>query len=38
MLRTEYDRVVLEELYRVAACRFQSGRGVWPVGRIWDSF
>jgi len=35
--RTEYDRMILEELQRVATCGFQSGRRVWPVSRIWYS-
>jgi hypothetical protein len=35
--RTEYDRMIHEELQRVATCRFQSGSRVWPVGRIWYS-
>jgi hypothetical protein len=30
--------MVLEELQRVATCRFQSGSRVWPEGRIWYSF
>jgi len=33
---TKYDRVILEVCQRVATRGFQSGSGVWPVGRIWD--
>lgn len=36
--RTEYDRMILEELQRVTTYRFQSGSRVWPGGRIWYSF
>jgi hypothetical protein len=35
---TKYDRVILEVRQRVATRGFQSGSGVWPVGRIWDPF
>jgi len=35
---TKYDRVIHEVRQRVATRGFQSGSGVWPVGRIWDPF
>jgi hypothetical protein len=35
---TKYDRVILEVRQRVATRGFQSGSGVWPVGRIGDPF
>ena len=34
---TKYDRVILEVRKRVTTRGFQSGSGVWPVGRIRDS-
>ena len=34
---TKYDRVIHEVRQRVAARGFQSGGGIWPVGRIRDS-
>jgi len=34
---TKYDRVILEVRQRVTTRGFQSGSGVWPVGRIRDS-
>jgi hypothetical protein len=34
---TKYDGVILEVRQRVTARGFQSGSGIWPVGRIRDS-